>query len=157
MSVPHSIADESEFQSHSHAISAISDGYCFTSRKPPQDSQPLPTVSHACSVSQLSCNLTIFIVKLSLYFRNPVYIQGVEKNVEIMPSLQHPKKITLRGTDGRLYGILCKPSDDLRKDSKVMEMNHIVNWYLARNPEGAKVFIFFYMLFAFHILPCERT
>lgn len=51
-----------------------------------------------------------------------------------MPSLQRPKKITVRGTDGRLYGILCKPADDLRKDSKVMEMNHIVNWYLCKEP-----------------------
>eukprot|EP00955_Chlamydomonas_euryale_P028949 305306-Chlamydomonas_euryale.AAC.1 len=33
-----------------------------------------------------------------------------------MPSLQKPKKITFRGSDGELYPFLAKPKDDLRKD-----------------------------------------
>jgi len=48
--------------------------------------------------------------------RDPVYIVGVEDEVEVMQSLQRPKKISLRGSDGKLYVFLCKPQDDLRKD-----------------------------------------
>ena len=48
--------------------------------------------------------------------RDPVYIIGVEDTVEVMHSLQKPKKISIRGSDGKLYVFLCKPQDDLRKD-----------------------------------------
>lgn len=48
--------------------------------------------------------------------RDPVYIAGIEDSVEVMISLQKPKKIALRGSDGKLYTFLCKPQDDLRKD-----------------------------------------
>lgn len=48
--------------------------------------------------------------------RDPVYIVGVEDTVEVMHSLQKPKKISIRGSDGKLYVFLCKPQDDLRKD-----------------------------------------
>lgn len=50
------------------------------------------------------------------FSRDPVYIVGVEDAVEVMHSLQKPKKISLRGSDGKLYVFLCKPQDDLRKD-----------------------------------------
>jgi serine/threonine-protein kinase ATR len=52
--------------------------------------------------------------------------------------LQRPKKITLRGSDGKLYGLLCKPKDDLRKDQRLMEFNGIINRALKRNTESAK-------------------
>lgn len=48
--------------------------------------------------------------------REPVYIVGVEDEVELMHSLQRPKKISFRGSDGKVYVFLCKPQDDLRKD-----------------------------------------
>lgn len=48
--------------------------------------------------------------------RDPVYVAGIEDTVEVMISLQKPKKIALRGSDGKLYTFLCKPQDDLRKD-----------------------------------------
>ena len=48
--------------------------------------------------------------------REPVYIAGVDDTVEVMQSLQKPKKIALRGSDGQSYVFLCKPKDDLRKD-----------------------------------------
>lgn len=52
--------------------------------------------------------------------RDPVYIVGVEDEVEVMQSLQRPKKISLRGSDGKLYVFLCKPQDDLRKDFRYL-------------------------------------
>lgn len=52
--------------------------------------------------------------------RQPVYIVGVDDTVEVMQSLQKPKKIALRGSDGQSYVFLCKPKDDLRKDFRCL-------------------------------------
>lgn len=49
------------------------------------------------------------------------------KQVEILASLQKPKKISLRGSDGRSYTMMCKPKDDLRKDCRLMEFNCLIN------------------------------
>lgn len=42
--------------------------------------------------------------------------------VEVMQSLQKPKKIGFRGSDGANYTFLAKPKDDLRKDQRLMEL-----------------------------------
>jgi len=47
--------------------------------------------------------------------------------VEILASLQKPKKITLKGSDGKSYIMMCKPKDDLRKDCRLMEFNSLIN------------------------------
>ncbi len=65
-----------------------------------------------------------------------MFIKDIENEVTIMTSIARPKRIYLRGSDGKRYGLLCKPKDDLRKDLKVMEFNNVVNWYLHRNPES---------------------
>ena len=52
--------------------------------------------------------------------KQPVYIIGIEDSVEVMLSLQKPKKVSLRGSDGKLYVFLCKPQDDLRKDFRYL-------------------------------------
>lgn len=44
-----------------------------------------------------------------------VCIQEIEDAVEVLQSMQAPKRITLRGSDGNIYRLLCKPSDDLHK------------------------------------------
>ena len=56
----------------------------------------------------------------------------------MLPSLQKPKKITLRGSDGKLYVMLCKPKDDLRKDARLMEFNAIVNRLLRKDREARR-------------------
>lgn len=68
----------------------------------------------------------------------PVYISTFEDTIEILPSLQKPKKITIRGSDGHLYVMMCKPKDDLRKDCRLMEFNTIVNKFLRKDPEARK-------------------
>ncbi|XP_011329801.1 serine/threonine-protein kinase ATR isoform X3 [Ooceraea biroi] len=65
-----------------------------------------------------------------------VHIAKIEENVVIMPSLQRPRRITLRGSDGKRYLFMCKPKDDLRKDFRLMEFNDIVNKYLQNDPES---------------------
>ncbi|KAF2211034.1 hypothetical protein CERZMDRAFT_43856 [Cercospora zeae-maydis SCOH1-5] len=65
-------------------------------------------------------------------------IQAFQDDVLVLNSLQRPRKITVRGSDGKLYGLLCKPKDDLRKDQRLMEFNGIINRALKRNTESSK-------------------
>ncbi|XP_048255679.1 serine/threonine-protein kinase ATR-like isoform X1 [Haliotis rufescens] len=67
-----------------------------------------------------------------------VYIKGFDDTIEILPSLQRPKKITLIGSDGKFYNMMCKPKDDLRKDCRLMEFNTIVNKFLRKDPESRR-------------------
>ena len=39
-----------------------------------------------------------------------------------MASLQKPRKLSIRGSDGKVYGVLAKPKDDMRKDQRLMEL-----------------------------------
>ena len=67
-----------------------------------------------------------------------VFLAGIEDTVDVLASLQRPKKVTLRGSDGRRYAMLCKPKDDLRKDARLMEFNGIVNRCLLRDAESRR-------------------
>ncbi|KAL1916083.1 uncharacterized protein VTP21DRAFT_6087 [Calcarisporiella thermophila] len=65
-------------------------------------------------------------------------IAGFQDEVEIMLSLQRPRKITIIGSDGKNYIFLCKPKDDLRKDARLMEFNSMINKLLKKDPESRK-------------------
>ncbi|KAG0349509.1 serine/threonine-protein kinase M1 [Podila humilis] len=65
-------------------------------------------------------------------------IDNFMDEIEIMSSLQKPRKVTIEGSDGCRYTFLCKPKDDLRKDAKVMELNFLVNRLLQKNREAHK-------------------
>ncbi|XP_033336517.2 serine/threonine-protein kinase ATR [Megalopta genalis] len=67
---------------------------------------------------------------------NWVHISGIEESVAVMPSLQRPRRIALKGSDGKKYLFMCKPKDDLRRDFRLMEFNDIVNKYLQNDPES---------------------
>ncbi|GAA6005621.1 hypothetical protein JCM10207_005273 [Rhodosporidiobolus poonsookiae] len=56
--------------------------------------------------------------------------------ITVMSSLQKPRKITVRGDDGRLYSFLCKPKDDLRKDARLMEFNSMIIKLLKKDSEA---------------------
>lgn len=72
------------------------------------------------------------------FAQDKVTIQAFTDDVLVLNSLQRPRKITARGSDGKLYGLLCKPKDDLRKDQRLMEFNGIINRALKRNTESSK-------------------
>jgi serine/threonine-protein kinase ATR len=55
-----------------------------------------------------------------------------------MNSMQKPRKITVRGTDGVRYPFLVKPKDDLRKDARLMEFNSIINKLLRKNADSSR-------------------
>lgn len=75
---------------------------------------------------------------------NSIFIRDVSNEMEVLSSLQRPKKIRLLGNDGHFYTFLCKPNDDLRKDSRFMEFCNLLNNILWKNTEctenGVKAF-----------------
>lgn len=60
-------------------------------------------------------------------------IAGIKNDVELLPSLVKPKKVTLLSNDGREFIFLCKPKDDLRTDSRVMDFLTLVNKLFSRS------------------------
>ena len=75
--------------------------------------------------------------------------------VEILASLQKPKKICLNGSDGKSYTMMCKPKDDLRKDCRLMEFNCLINkvhWAGRDHVHGiAQLFSGCYMIIVMNI------
>jgi len=69
------------------------------------------------------------------FTENLPMISGVENVVDVLSSLQKPKKIAIRASDGNSYTLMCKPKDDLRKDNRLMEFNSLVNKLLLRDPD----------------------
>lgn len=65
-------------------------------------------------------------------------LHGFLDEVDIMNSLQKPRKITVIGSDGRHYPFLCKPKDDLRKDARLMEFNGMINKFLRIDNESRR-------------------
>lgn len=65
-------------------------------------------------------------------------LTGFDDEIEIMKSLQKPRKITIQGSDGNSYMFLGKPKDDLRKDARLMDFNSIINKLLKKNSESRK-------------------
>ncbi|KAM4723913.1 serine/threonine-protein kinase ATR [Anableps anableps] len=66
------------------------------------------------------------------------YLDSFEEGVEILASLQKPKKISLKGSDGQSYTMMCKPKDDLRKDCRLMEFNCLINKCLRKDAESRR-------------------
>ena len=78
----------------------------------------------------------------SLHAYNPfpdgtVTIAGIQDEVILMQSLVQPKKITFRGSDGRLHPFLAKPKDDLRRDCRLMDFCFLLN-KLFREDAGSR-------------------
>ena len=70
--------------------------------------------------------------------RDYIHISSFLDDVLILNSLQKPRKISIRGSDGHVYALLCKPKDDLRKDQRLMEFNAMINRALKRDAEASK-------------------
>ena len=72
------------------------------------------------------------------FSKDTITISTFLDEVLVLNSLQRPRKISVRGSDGRVYGLLCKPKDDLRKDQRLMEFNAMINRSLKRDVESSK-------------------
>ncbi|KAK3050228.1 serine/threonine-protein kinase M1 [Extremus antarcticus] len=78
------------------------------------------------------------IRKHRAFVQDKITINSFSDHVLVLSSLQRPRKLTVRGSDGKQYGLLCKPKDDLRKDQRLMEFNGIINRALKRDAESSK-------------------
>ncbi|KAL6746420.1 kinase-like domain-containing protein [Haematococcus lacustris] len=56
-----------------------------------------------------------------------VTMTAMRDEVLVMSSLQRPKKVVFRGSDGKDYPFLAKPKDDLRKDYRLMDFAGVAN------------------------------
>ncbi|KAF2206005.1 hypothetical protein GQ43DRAFT_427658 [Delitschia confertaspora ATCC 74209] len=72
------------------------------------------------------------------FANDAITIAAFTDDVLVLSSLQRPRKINVRGSDGRSYSLLCKPKDDLRKDQRLMEFNAMVNRALQTDIESSK-------------------
>jgi serine/threonine-protein kinase ATR len=72
------------------------------------------------------------------FSRDVVTISSFLDEVLVLSSLQKPRKLTARGSDGKTYGLMCKPKDDLRKDQRLMEFNSMINRSLKRDAESSR-------------------
>ncbi|PWY69808.1 hypothetical protein BO94DRAFT_502566 [Aspergillus sclerotioniger CBS 115572] len=70
--------------------------------------------------------------------RDPTTMEAILNDAQVLNSLQKPRRIGIRGSDGRIYNILCKPKDDLRKDQRLMEFNNMINRFFKRDVESSK-------------------
>ena len=71
-------------------------------------------------------------------------------DVDVMHSMQKPKKLSVRGSDGLVRSFLAKPKDDLRKDLRMMEFVSLLNRVLAAEPASRKRRLY---LRSFAVLP----
>jgi serine/threonine-protein kinase ATR len=70
--------------------------------------------------------------------QDAITISAFMDDVLVLSSLQRPRKVNVRGSDGRSYGLLCKPKDDLRKDQRLMEFNGMINRALQQDIKSSK-------------------
>ena len=59
--------------------------------------------------------------------REPVYISSFSPKLAVIASKQRPRRVVLRGSDGRDYQYLLKGHEDLRQDERVMQLFSLVN------------------------------
>ncbi|PGG99288.1 Atypical/PIKK/ATR protein kinase [Polytolypa hystricis UAMH7299] len=79
-----------------------------------------------------------FLKTFRAFPRDLVTIESILDEALILSSLQKPRKISIRGSDGKVYSLLCKPKDDLRKDQRLMEFNGMINRFLKKDVESSK-------------------
>ncbi|KAJ4386405.1 serine/threonine-protein kinase M1 [Gnomoniopsis smithogilvyi] len=82
--------------------------------------------------------MTDNIKKHKAFSRDVISINSFLDDVLVLGSLAKPRRLTARGSDGRLYNLLIKPKDDLRTDQRLMEFNGMINRSLKRDAECSR-------------------
>ena len=81
---------------------------------------------------------------------NPIiYIDKIGNTLSLFNTKQHPRKMTMIGTDNKEYMFLLKGHEDLRQDERVMQLFDLVNIIFANDNATAnkKLFIDTYTIF----------
>ncbi|CAG8560727.1 5738_t:CDS:10, partial [Ambispora gerdemannii] len=66
-----------------------------------------------------------------------ITIQSFDQNVFILPTKTKPKKLSLLGSDGHLYGYLFKGLEDLHLDERIMQLIQITNKLYKRDKQAS--------------------
>eukprot|EP01022_Parablepharisma_sp_SALTPOND_P010231 TRINITY_DN1420_c0_g2_i1.p1 TRINITY_DN1420_c0_g2~~TRINITY_DN1420_c0_g2_i1.p1 ORF type:complete len:2697 (-),score=257.94 TRINITY_DN1420_c0_g2_i1:82-8172(-) len=67
-----------------------------------------------------------------------ISIAGFNPVLSVLPSKQHPRKLTMLGNDGREYLFLLKGHEDNRQDERAMQLFGLVNTLLSTDPHTQK-------------------
>lgn len=67
-----------------------------------------------------------------------VRIQSFQPHLLVMQTKKRPRKVVIRGSDGKKYGFLLKGDEDIRQDERVMQLFELVNTLLVKDPESLK-------------------
>ena len=78
-----------------------------------------------------------------------IRIKKIGKQLNLFNTKQHPRQMTMIGTDSKEYKFLLKGHEDLRQDERVMQLFDLVNTILAKdnNTSKKKLFINTYAVF----------
>lgn len=90
-------------------------------------------------IMPFQCNLQLIRASKQNSFKftdKLVYIRKINSEIEVMRSLQRPRKVTLRGDDGKSYDMLFKAKDDLRIDLRYCEFSNVLKEFLHKDPES---------------------
>ena len=103
----------------------------------------VPSIYTSISLSQNKENLDINKIN------SIIYIKRMGKTLSIFNTKQHPRQMTMIGTDNKEYMFLLKGHEDLRQDERVMQLFDLVNIILAKNNAmcNKKLFIDIYTVF----------
>ncbi|ORZ10331.1 phosphatidylinositol kinase Tor2 [Lobosporangium transversale] len=70
-----------------------------------------------------------------------IKISSFVPTLTVMTSKQRPRRLTVKGSDGRDYQYLLKGHEDLRQDERVMQLFGLVNTLLSIDPETFKRYL----------------
>ncbi|MBE3050252.1 hypothetical protein IMZ48_48700 [Candidatus Bathyarchaeota archaeon] len=123
-----------DFQSNRSVKASITRDLGFSHRCTPC---PLVVPTESCLTAALP-TLTDSVKSFRPFSRDVVTIESFLDEVLVLGSLAKPRRLTARGTDGKLYLLLIKPKDDLRTDQRLMEFNTMINRALKKDPESSR-------------------
>ncbi|XP_039428931.1 serine/threonine-protein kinase Tor-like [Culex pipiens pallens] len=64
-----------------------------------------------------------------------IRIASIQSNLQVITSKQRPRKLCIRGSNGKEYMFLLKGHEDLRQDERVMQLFGLVNTLLLNDPD----------------------
>ncbi|TPX35002.1 hypothetical protein SmJEL517_g02512 [Synchytrium microbalum] len=67
-----------------------------------------------------------------------IKIRSFVATLTVITSKQRPRRLTIKGSDGKDYQYLLKGHEDLRQDERVMQLFGLVNTLLSTDPETFK-------------------
>ncbi|KAF4524829.1 hypothetical protein B566_EDAN014311 [Ephemera danica] len=65
----------------------------------------------------------------------PTRIAQFKASLQVITSKQRPRKLTIKGSNGKEYMFLLKGHEDLRQDERVMQLFGLVNTLLLNDPD----------------------